>query len=233
MFDFCYFAKNYCMDWILLAICIFYFVKGYFKGLISMAFSLIGTFAVIYIAWKLTPNFVGYVQNWFGDNLFSTLQKTFDNMISGEFSSASEFQTALLQTNIGKIFGLFLSSFFENITFDGTMTAGQILAPTLCELILKVVTFLVLFIFLICVLKFLSFLLNKLIKIFGFQHGNKILGGLFGTIKGILVFGVIYMVMVSIANFTLNVSLQSFVQSGIVCNFLYENLTSKIVNLFY
>ena len=51
------------MDWILLAICIFYFVKGYFKGLISMAFSLIGTFAVIYIAWKLTPNFVGYVQN--------------------------------------------------------------------------------------------------------------------------------------------------------------------------
>ena len=221
------------MDWILFAFCGFYFIKGYFKGFISMVFSLVGTFAMFVIAWKLTAFFSSYAQSWFGDGIYGMLKSGIDEIVSGEFTSMEDFRTALMQTSYGSLFGLFLTNLIGDVSFDGSLTAGQILAPSLSELLIKVVTFLIVFLILMFLFKILKFLLNKTIKMLGFQSGNKILGGLVGAIKGLILFGIIYVVLVAISNFTLNEGLLSFVQSGAVSQFLYDNLIIKIINLFY
>lgn len=221
------------MDWILFAFCGFYFIKGYFKGFISMVFSLVGTFAMFVIAWKLTAFFSSYAQSWFGDGIYGMLKSGIDEIVSGEFTSMEDFRTALMQTSYGSLFGLFLTNLIGDVSFDGSLTAGQILAPSLSELLIKVVAFLIVFLILMFLFKILKFLLNKTIKMLGFQSGNKILGGLVGAIKGLILFGIIYVVLVAISNFTLNEGLLSFVQSGAVSQFLYDNLIIKIINLFY
>lgn len=221
------------MDWILFAFCGFYFIKGYFKGFISMVFSLVGTFAMFVIAWKLTAFFSSYAQSWFGDGIYGMLKSGIDEIVSGEFTSMEDFRTAFMQTSYGSLFGLFLTNLIEDVSFDGSLTAGQILAPSLSELLIKVVTFLIVFLILMFLFKILKFLLNKTIKMLGFQSGNKILGGLVGAIKGLILFGIVYVVLVAISNFTLNEGLLSFVQSGAVSQFLYDNLIIKIINLFY
>ena len=221
------------MDWILFAFCGFYFIKGYFKGFISMVFSLVGMFAMFVIAWKLTAFFSSYAQSWFGDGIYGMLKSGIDEIVSGEFTSMEEFRTVLMQTSYGSLFGLFLTNLIGNVSFDGSLTAGQILAPSLSELLIKVITFLIIFLILIFLLKILRFLLNKTIKMLGFQSGNKILGGFIGIIKGLIIFGIVYVILVAISNFTLNEGLLSFVQSGNVSKFLYDNLIIKIINLFY
>lgn len=221
------------MDWILFAFCGFYFIKGYFKGFISMVFSLVGTFAMFVIVWKLTAFFSSYAQSWFGDGIYGMLKSGIDEIVSGEFTSMEDFRTALMQTSYGSLFGLFLTNLIGDVSFDGSLTAGQILAPSLSELLIKVVAFLIVFLILMFLFKILKFLLNKTIKMLGFQSGNKILGGLVGAIKGLILFGIIYVVLVAISNFTLNEGLLSFVQSGAVSQFLYDNLIIKIINLFY
>lgn len=221
------------MDWILFAFCGFYFIKGYFKGFISMVFSLVGTFAMFVIAWKLTAFFSSYAQSWFGDGIHGMLKSGIDEIVSGEFTSMEEFRIALMQTSYGSLFGLFLINLIGNVSFDGSLTAGQILAPSLSELLIKVITFLIVFLILMILFKILRFLLNKTIKMLGFQSGNKILGGFIGIIKGLIIFGIVYVILVAISNFTLNEGLLSFVQSGAVSQFLYDNLIIKIINLFY
>lgn len=198
-----------------------------------MVFSLVGTFAMFVIAWKLTAFFSSYAQSWFGDGIYGMLKSGIDEIVSGEFTSMEDFRTALMQTSYGSLFGLFLTNLIGDVSFDGSLTAGQILAPSLSELLIKVVAFLIVFLILMFLFKILKFLLNKTIKMLGFQSGNKILGGLVGAIKGLILFGIIYVVLVAISNFTLNEGLLSFVQSGAVSQFLYDNLIIKIINLFY
>ena len=226
-------TKIFLMDWILFAFCGFYFIKGYFKGFISMVFSLVGTFAILVIAWELTAFFSTYVQGWFGDGIYGILKTGIDEIMAGKFSSMEEFRTALMQTSYGSLFGLFLMNLIGNVSFDGSLTAGQILAPSLSELVIKALSFLFIFLILTFLLKILKFLLNKTIKMLGFQSGNKILGGFVGAIKGLIVFGVVYVILVAISNFMLNETLLNFVQSGNVSQFLYDNFIIKIINLFY
>lgn len=198
-----------------------------------MIFSLVGTFILIVLAWELTDFLSEFVYNLFGDNLYMILKRNIDGLITGEFSSLESFQAYVMQTKYGIIFDLFLSRLIKDITFEGNLTSGDILAPSLCELIIKIITFLLIFLVLLLFFKILNFLLNKVIKVLGFQRGNKILGGVIGVVKGIIIFGVLYVVMVAIANFSLNESLLNFVETGQVSSFLYENFVIKIINLFY
>ena len=167
------------MDWILFAFCGFYFIKGYFKGFISMVFSLVGTFAMFVIAWKLTAFFSSYAQSWFGDGIYGMLKSGIDEIVSGEFTSMEDFRTALMQTSYGSLFGLFLTNLIGDVSFDGSLTAGQILAPSLSELLIKVVAFLIVFLILMFLFKILKFLLSsyhiKIEKQHRFEQSSKVL----------------------------------------------------------
>ena len=198
-----------------------------------MIFSLVSVFLVAIFSWKLTEVFLPTAQNFAGTAVFDTLKNLFDGIVPGSFSSMAEFQSALALTNLGAIFGLFVGKLFGNISFDGTLSAGQILAPTLSKILIGVALFLIIFLIAEILLKIVRIFLNKIIKKCGLSMGNRILGGIVGLLKGVIVFGVVFAVLSISANVLLNEGLLKFVQSGTVSNFLYDNLFGKILNFVY
>lgn len=219
------------MDYVLLAICGYFSLKGFFKGFIFMTFSLVGTFFVILVAWNLSASFLPAVQSVMFVPLSNWLQGILTKALPGTFESVEALGQSLSVSPLA-VFGLFLLRLLGDISFEGSLTAGQILAPTLANLILKVLTFAILFLILLVFLKALKILLNKFVKTFGLSTANKFLGAFVGLLKGILLFGVLYFVLSSFANLFVSESLLNFVQSGIFSRKIYENVVLKILTLF-
>lgn len=220
------------MDWILFVLVGYYFVKGYLKGFVATLFSLIGVFFVVIVSYKLTDVCFPIVQNLVGDNVYKFLKNGLDKTIVGTFDNVIDLKNTILSSNF-KIFAIFVNILTKNITFDGRLTAGQILSPSLAILTIKVCTFISLFLVLSIILKLLKILTDKLVKLCGLSGGNKLLGGVLGIVKGALVFGTIYVSLTVLSNFLLNEQLATFVQSGVVSNYIYNNYIKIIINLFY
>ncbi len=221
------------MDYILLALCLFCVLRGIFKGFVSMLFSLLGVFFVVFLAWKLCDMFVPISEELFGTQLETFVSNLLDEMFEGSFSDSSALEEVISESKYGVIFSLFFGSILENITFDGNLSAGEILGYSTTSILIKVITFAMLFLLLFLAVKILRALLNKLVKKCGLSFGNRCLGGVVGLIKGLLLFGVVYFVFISLANLLVNESLLNFVTSGTISNYLYENFISVIINLFY
>ena len=220
------------MDYILLAFCLIYFVKGYFKGFVAMFFSLFGTVTVAVLAWKFSDSLYTYTENFVGKEIFDFLRESLDGMLQGSFSSIEEFQMVIARTKYGTIFSFLISKLIKNITFEGELTTGQILAPFLKSYLIKIINFIVLFLALIIILKIIKLVVVKIVNIADLQTGNKIFGGVLGLAKGIIIFFVFFGVMSILANSLMNEGLLNFVKSGVVSNYIYENCINKIINLF-
>ena len=221
------------MDFVLLLILAFYFVRGCLKGFVSTLFSLVGTFVVALISLQLMHQFLPIAESYCGDFVKETLGGLFDGLVKGNFANIDDLEIALSATKFGTLFSFFISKLIGNISFDGTLTAGQILAPTISTILIKVVLFLIIFVVFEILLKILRLFLNKIIKKCGFSVGNRILGGVLGLLKGIFVFGIVFFSLSMLSNIILSEGLLQFVRSGQISNLLYENLLSKIVGLFY
>lgn len=220
------------MDWILFAVCGFYFIRGYLKGFVSMLFSLFGVIAVVFISIKLTDMFYSNVYEMIGDGIEETIKSGFDSAIAGTFSDIEMLKNAISDSNF-KTFLFFLNFLVKDISFEGSLSAGQILAPSISVLITKIITFVVVFLVLMLVLKLFKVVFSKLTNFCGLGVGNKLAGGLVGLIKGIFVFGTVYVTLSLLSNFMLNDSLLNFVKSGAISNYIYEHCIKIIINTFY
>lgn len=218
------------MDYILLAICLFYFLKGYFKGLIGMLFSIVGTFGILVISFQLSKMLLPQAEGIFGENLTVALSNFFDKIIGGEFSSVDELAGQLANS---KILSFFISKILGDVTFDGTLSAGQILAPSASVIVLKVCTFVVIFVGLYLILKILRIFTSKLIKKCGLSFQNRIFGGFVGLLKGLVIFGVVFFVLSALSDLLLSEGLSNFVNGGAVSGFIYNNIITKMLTLFY
>ncbi|MDE6583126.1 MAG: CvpA family protein [Clostridia bacterium] len=219
------------MDIILLAICVFYLVKGYIKGLVSMLFSLFGVVFIFVLAWKLSDFCLPYFKNWF--DFSSGLSNVLDQFLPGQFANIFELEQAVSQSHFGVIFAPIFSKLFLDITFDGNLTAGQILAKPLNSLCIKLLAFVALFVTFVILLKLLRFLFNRIVKFCGLGFCNRIFGSLVGLCKGIVFFGICYFVLLTLSNLFLNETLLTFVKSGQVSNFVYENIVDFLFSIFY
>lgn len=198
-----------------------------------MLFSLIGVFAVVAVAWSLCGVLVPVIDAGLGQSLSNTLTQILNGAIPGQFSDLASLQTAIGASKYALLFNLLIFRVLGELTIDGQMSAGQILAPTISALLVKVISFVILFVGLYVALKLVFWILNKIIKKCGMSVGNRFLGGAVGLVKGLIVFGVLYFVLSTLANLLLNETLLTFVQSGKVSKFLYENLIIKILDLIY
>lgn len=207
------------MDYILLAFCSLFFVKGLFKGFVSTVFSFIGTCTVAIVAWKLSEWGAGLFQSQFGNGVTQFISDAIDKKIFGSFSSVKALQLAISQ-QMGMV-GVLLFKILGSIQFDGELSAGQILAPTISNLLFRIVAFLILFIGMLIILKIVKKLLNKLIKLCGFGVGNRVLGGVVGLAQGVILSGIVFVCLSTLANVLMNEGLLNFVNSGAVSCFLY------------
>lgn len=220
------------MDYILLALCSWCGLRGFFKGLLTMAFSMVGIIFVGIVAWQVKDYFAVILNKIGGDIVFNFLKNKIDLSVAGTFSDISQLKDAVANSNFN-IFGIFLFKLLTDLTVDGEMTAGQILAPSITNLLIKILAFVLVFVVLYLFLKILKLVLSKIIKKCGLSFADRILGLLFGLIKGSLLFGVLYLVLTSFANLTLNEGLLNFVQKGVVSSYVYNHFISKIIAFFY
>ena len=221
------------MDIVCIAIFVYYFIKGCFKGAVSMLFSLLGLFFVAFVAWQLANIVYPFVESFAGKAVFNTLTTFLNGAVPGTFSSVAQLQSALAQTKIGLIFSLFLSKLLPELVIDGNLSAGQILAPTLTAVFLEVLSFIVLFLLLSVVLKLLRLIIEKFIKKCGLSFGNRILGGVIGIAKGLLIFSLVFIILTITSNLLMNQWLLRFVQSGKLSHFIYQTFAQKIFGIFY
>lgn len=221
------------MDWVLLAVVGLFGLKGFFKGFLSMFFSLVGTFVIVVLSYGLCAQFEPIVDKWIGQGILNTLKVVLDGAISGQFSDVSSLQVAISSSKYALLFHFLLYKVLGNLTIDGTMSAGQILAPTITAILVKVIAFTLLFVVMYVILRLVVFFLNKIIKKCGMKTGNRIFGGVLGVAKGLVMFGVIYFVLSTLANLLMNETLLTFVQNGVVSKFLYDQLILKMLNLIY
>ncbi len=209
------------MDYFLLGFLLFFCFVGFYKGFLSSFSSLISTFFLVAISWKLSP----IISRNF--DFSPILEKTLNSFLPGKFTDISQFNAQISQKN--NIFSYFLSKILSNIYFEGEMTAGQILSPTLNNFLAKIVAFLIIFIILIIVFKIIKKILNKVVGICGFSSLNRLLGGVVGIAKGFVLFLLFYAIFCGIANFTLNENMLNFVQSGVFSSKIYQKITEIII----
>ncbi len=198
-----------------------------------MIFSFASTLVIILISWKLCDLFLPTFQQFLYNGLSNTITQILNGAIPGTFSNLADLQTALSQSEYALLFNLLLLKVIDNLTIDGEMTAGQILSPTITNLLLKVITFITIFVILFVFTKLVCSILNKTIKKCGLTFYNRIFGGILGVFKGLVIFIIFYVIINALSNFLLNETLSNFVQSGVVSKWLYENLTEKIIDMFY
>ena len=219
------------MDWLLLAVVTFYFLKGCWRGFAEILFSILSTVFIFVLSYKLCQPFGEFFE---GLQIFD-FQNFITNVLNGffdqNFSSAEQLATAINSSSF--FFKLFLSTIVKNISFDGQLSAGEVLSPIINSLFFKVVAFLMIYVGAKTILVFIKTIALKAMKKTKLVVGNRILGGAFGVIQGLAVFIVFYVIMLACANAFLNEKLLQFCQSGAVSNFIYNNFTEKIINLFY
>lgn len=220
------------MDYILLAFSIFFIAKGFCKGFLSTVFSMIGVVVIAIVAWQVKDIALPMLENFCGNWLEDYLKNKINLEIVGKFSSLSQLQSAVANSKFS-LFGIFLFKLLGDLSLDGELSAGQILAPSITTLLIKIFAFLLIFIILYILIKILRLILTKIIKKCGLTFADRILGCLLGGVKALAVFAIFYFVMSSLANLTLSNALLDFVQSGVVSKFIYNNFITKIVALFY
>lgn len=220
------------MDYILLALCVYLGIKGCIKGLVSMLFAMFGVVVTVIAAWMLTKFAMPYVSSVAGNMFTGLIEDRLNSLVPGEFSNMTDLLQAVGNSKLS-MFGALLFRLCGDITFEGSLTIGQIFAPSISNLLIKIIVFIAIFIILYLLTKILRFFINKIIKKCGLSVGNRMLGAALGILKGLILFGILYFVLVSLANLFLLEGLLKFIEDGAFSKFIYNNFIIKIFQLFY
>lgn len=164
--------------------------------------------------------------------VYEFLKGIFDDVLSGEFQNMSEvlFSVGLLSNAVLRVV---LQTVLKNITFEGDMSFGEIVAPSLTLIFLKVVLFILLFILLSAIFKLIDFILRKCISFAGFGRINRLAGFFLGLLKGFVISMLVFVVLTALSSLNISERLTSFVESGLVSSYLYNHYFLNIFNLFY
>ena len=163
---------------------------------------------------------------------YDFLQNIFDNMLPGEFESMSEV-LAVVGSMSNVILRLVFQTVLKNITFEGSLSFGEIITPTFTLIFFKVILFILCFILLSIAFKIISFLLKKSIESVGLGKINRVAGFLLGGLKGFVVSMVVFIFLSFLSSLGINSGLTSFVEDGVISSYLYNQYFLKIFELFY
>ena len=182
-----------------------------------------------YLSERLANSLVGGAL-W--QHIYEFLKGIFDDVLSGEFQNMSEvlFSVGFLSNAVLRVV---LQTVLKNITFEGDMSFGEIVAPSLTLIFLKVVLFILLFILLSAVFKLIDFILRKCISFAGFGRINCLAGFFLGLLKGFVISMLVFVVLTALSSLNISEGLTSFVESGLVSSYLYNHYFLNIFNLFY
>ena len=182
-----------------------------------------------YLSEQLANSLVGGAL-W--QHIYEFLKGIFDDVLPGEFQNMSEvlYSVGFLSNAVLRVV---LQTVLKNITFEGNISFGEIVAPSLTLIFLKVVLFILLFILLSAIFKLIDFILRKCISFAGFGRINRLAGFFLGLLKGFVISMLVFVVLTALSSLNISERLTSFVESGLVSSYLYNHYFLNIFNLFY
>jgi len=195
---------------LLIAFCTY---RGYKKGLIGVAYSIVAFFVAILIAWTLTGPVTNFIIDHtdFNDRLQSTIV---DKLGSQNNQDGQGNKT---ETNL--VFGDYIDNLIQN-----TKDAGvQAVAGELSVLIIKVIVFIGLYILARLVLLLFRFLANIIAKLPIIKQFNKLGGIIFGCLKGVLIVYFILAVLLVLQPMMKDLKLYSDMNKSFIGNMMYNN----------
>lgn len=216
------------MDWILLSFLVIFFLRGFSKGVVNILITFLSSFLIIFVAYKFCEPFGRVMTDANFLNFEPTISNILEKFFPGQtFSSQEEFFDAF--STSGFPFGFFILKLVSTISFEGELTAGQILSPTINFLIFKIIAFLIIFVFGIILVEIIKKILKKLIKNGRFFSFNRIFGAILGIFEGFLFFGITFVILKNFANLFFSESLTAFCETGAVTQFLYKTILIKFL----
>lgn len=227
------YGKNLLVDILAIVLILLYAFVGFYKGALRMLFSIFRLTLLLilsyYLAGVLCENLVGsslYL------HLADIIENLCDNLVPGEFSSMSEvFASVGLLSN--GVLRIILEMILKDITFDGVMSFGELVAPSITKIVLKVILFIIIFFVFSILFKIINYFIKKSTKVLGIGKLNRVAGFLLGGLKGFVVAMVIFIVLSTLASLGLSEGLTNFVENGTLSSYLYNNYFLAIFNLFY
>lgn len=227
--------NNFCVDYIFYVLVFIYGIKGFRKGAVSAVFSLFANGIAIFVAYKSCQGFSTVLENFefFNSSIPKFIQNNLNKLFPGEYSTSQQVLDVISVSQIGIIFNVFIKKLISGIDFDGTLTVGEIFGTSIAHLLIKIISFIIIYISILIILKLFKIILNKIIKLLNLKITNRIFGVIFGIIEGIFFFSVLFVILTLVANFTLNEGLNNFLNEGVVSNKIYNLFLEKIINLFY
>lgn len=221
------------MDFLIIALILVYAFLGFYKGALKMLVSLFSAVLIFLLSYYVSIALANSLQgSTIYQSVYDFLQNIFDNMLPGEFESMSEVLAGVGSMS-NAILRLVFQTVLKNITFEGSLSFGEIITPTFTLIFFKVILFIFCFILLSIAFKIISFLLKKSIESVGLGKINRVAGFLLGGLKGFVVSMVVFIFLSFLSSLGINSGLTSFVEDGVISSYLYNQYFLKIFELFY
>ena len=196
---------------LLVAFCTY---RGYKKGLIGVAYSILAFFVAILIAWVLAGPVTNFIIEHTDFN--DKLQTAIENNL-GSKDDTQENQDNKTETNFA--FGDYIDKFIQD-----TKAAGvQAVSGQLSVLIIKVIAFICLYILARLVLLLFKSVANLIAKLPIIKQFNKLGGFIFGLLKGLLIVYFVLAVLLVLHPMMKDVKLYSYMNKSIIGNVMYNN----------
>lgn len=221
------------MDFLVIALILVNGFVGFYRGAVKMLFSLFRVALLLLLCYYLSEQLANsLVGGALWQHVYEFLKGIFDDVLPGEFQNMSEvlFSVGFLSNAVLRVV---LQTVLKNITFEGDMSFGEIVAPSLTLIFLKVVLFILLFILLSAIFKLIDFILRKCISFAGFGRIDRLAGFFLGLLKGFVISMLVFVVLTALSSLNISERLTSFVESGLVSSYLYNHYFLNIFNLFY
>lgn len=187
------------IDFIIIFVILSFMILGYYRGLFKVVINLIEYILSIFLAWKLTPVFVEFLNEKF---LFSDFMH--NSLLNG--------MKKIIDNNMGEQ-AIQVPMEVLDIPMVSEMT----------NMIVMIISFFVLFILFKLLIKLVSLFVDKLIKLPVLKEVNKIGGVIAGFVEGVLIVFLLLAVVNFVNNEIINLKLEESLIgdkfSSVVANF--------------
>jgi len=239
---------SFACDIILIAIALFTIYKGWAKGFVNSAMSLVKGFAAGLAAYAYTPVLGSLIkEKWIHgsltDNIFQTLRAPALDLETDMFNLGrliadrqSDLVTILDRYNIP--FDEFAKKYsgMTQVTEDAVYQCAAEIAEPTSTLLSSALAFIVIFVGALIVLSLLTSLLNLVFRIPVLKTANQVLGGIFGVAEAFLLLAVFSILFSNLVTALGSVAPKLFnpdtIDNTIICKFFTEhNPLKQILSL--
>lgn len=209
-------------------------VKGFGKSLFSVTCMLVSAIVAFFAARLLLQPLVdaGFLFQPIKALTNSVLEGVDENLVCKSFENMLQIEEFLASVDYSSFTKNTLLNILGSIQFTGNQTISGLICNRLHAFIINVLLFFILFIIIYALLKFLQPLFCKIIKLGGLVATDKVVGFIFGVVKGLAIYALFTVFAICLANALFSDWIIQKINQGYVSALIYQNYSSMILKLF-